>query len=188
MQCALTTSDNGTAQAVFCSCRPQSNPARPPPIMTVSKRIFLLLLQTTQSLINPAGKFAFAQCISRAMGCTPFQRSLRKVDSCSIDCADVVTLKRCSSPAARQAQSSPRQVPIPTRVRRRKSSRLLTFKFSTAYCTSPAVTASHSHTKVTVQTAFAQPQACDRHDDKPQNRAAGRQGDDFTQGNFSGFL
>ncbi len=146
--------------------------------MTVSKRIFLLLLQTTQSLINPAGKFAFAQCVSpSAMGCTPFQRSLRKVESCSIDCADVVTLNRCSSPAARQAQSSPRQVPIPTRVRRRKSSRLLTFKFSTAYCTSPAVTASHSHTRATVQTAFAQPgQACDRHDDKPQNRAAGQAG------------
>ncbi len=40
------------------------------------------------------------------MGCTPFQRSLRNAESWVNDCAGVVTLKRCNSPAARQAQSS----------------------------------------------------------------------------------
>ena len=42
------TRDNGTAQAVFLQVAGHRViPARPPPIMTVSKRIFLLLLQTT---------------------------------------------------------------------------------------------------------------------------------------------
>lgn len=144
-------------RSCFCSCRPQSNPARPPPIMTVSKRIFLLLLQTTQSLINPAGKFAFAQCVSPCYGLHAFPAFVKeggKLLDRLRGRRDVKTLQQSGSAAG--AEPGP-QVPIPTRVRRRKSSRLLTFKFSTAYCTSPAVTASHSHTKAAVQAAFAQP-------------------------------
>lgn len=51
-------------------------------------------------------------------------------------------------PAARQAHSSPWQVPMPTRVRRRRSTRLFTERFSSAYSTSPIETSSHSHTRL----------------------------------------
>lgn len=68
----------------------------------------------------------------QAIGLTPFQRSFKKCPSCcSVSCG-VVTLKRFNNPAARQAHNSPWHVPMPTRVRRRKSSKLLTVNELTA--------------------------------------------------------
>ena len=49
-----------------------------------------------------------------------------------VDWRGVATSKRFIKPAARHAQSSAWQVPIPTRVRRRKSTKLFTFNSSTA--------------------------------------------------------
>ncbi len=161
----------------FCSCRPRviRRGRHHNERACQESASFCSFSRPHQSLINPAGKFAFAQCVSPGDGLHAFQRSLEEGEA-SIDCADVVTLNRCSSPAARQAQSyALAGAESPHRVRRRKSSRLLTFKFSTAYCTSPAVTASHSHTDGADRPRSAR-QACDRHDDKPQNRAAGRAG------------
>lgn len=76
---------------------------------------------------------------------------------------------------------------MPTRVRRRRSSRLLTVRFSTAYCTSPAVTASHSHTRLVAQPTFAEPDR--RSVPVAVNRGTaqrGGQGDDFLQRFFGG--
>ncbi len=156
--------------------------------MTVSKRIFLLLLQTTQSLINPAGKFAFAQCVSPCYGLHAFPAFVKeggKLLDRLRGRRDVKTLQQSGSPAGAEFA---RQVPIPTRVRRRKSSRLLTFKFSTAYCTSPAVTASHSHTSCGAGGLRSAGLVCDRRAGKLRNRAAERAGDHFAQRDFCRFL
>ncbi len=66
---------------------------------------------------------------------------------------DVKPLQQSGSAAGAE---SPWQVPIPTRVRRRKSSRLLRLNFLPRTALHPQLPL-RTHNQATVQTAFAQP-------------------------------
>ena len=80
MQRALPAADDDAAQAVLIQASPHSRPASPPPIIAQSNFIPVLLWQSAQAEVDPAGE-RFRAAHRPAMGCTPFQRSLRNSES-----------------------------------------------------------------------------------------------------------
>ena len=83
----------------------------------------------------------------QATGYIPFHLSFMNFAK-SVFARSVQPCALLRSPAARHAQSSPWHVPMPTRVRLRRSTRLWTSRLSMAFCTSLSGTSSHSHTRL----------------------------------------
>lgn len=72
MQSTLTASDNGAAQTPLRQFEAAQQARQPPPTITVSNFMVVLLLQTAKPLIDPAGKLAFAQGIAPGDGLNAF--------------------------------------------------------------------------------------------------------------------
>lgn len=64
VQGALAPGDNGAAQPLLRELDAAEQACQPAPTITVSNFIALLLLKTAKPLVDPAGKFAFAQGIA----------------------------------------------------------------------------------------------------------------------------